>query len=368
MTAVLAQDFLRGGGTLEELKERYSLLVKRAVAHPNLVLLKYHQIDSPMSEPLVQQCRGLILDESNNWAVVTRPFDKFFNQGEGRAAHIDWNTARVLEKLDGSLIQLYYYDSAWRVATSGTPDASGEVNGSGQSFEQLFFSVFKELGYQLPSDEHHDLTFLFELMTPWNRVVVRHTANRLVLIGARDTAEGEEFWPHQFSYLGWEVVRGFPLVDWPSLEDSFASMDPLQQEGYVVVDDAFNRVKVKHPGYVALHHLKGEGFGPKRILEIIRSGESSEILTHFPEWTEPFTKIQDVFERLVVDLEADYARLSSIEGQKDFALQATKTRCSAALFQLRAGKSRSIRRFLGDMRIEGLMDILNLKNVVTEVA
>jgi hypothetical protein len=29
-------------------------------------------------------------------------------------------------------------------------------------------------------------------------------------------------------------------------------------EGYVIVDANFNRVKVKKPAYVAVHHLKGK--------------------------------------------------------------------------------------------------------------
>ena len=37
---------------------------------------------------------------------------------------IDWGTARVYEKLDGSLMTLYRYGGAWQVASSGLPDGS----------------------------------------------------------------------------------------------------------------------------------------------------------------------------------------------------------------------------------------------------
>src|SRR5438045_764436 len=116
------QNFLRSN-SLAELEQRYAVAHKRHLRYPHLVLLKYSQIDSPMGERIVQECRGCILDESKNWECVSRGFDKFFNYGEVHAAAIDWGTAVVQEKVDGSLIMLYWYDEAWQVATSGTPDA-----------------------------------------------------------------------------------------------------------------------------------------------------------------------------------------------------------------------------------------------------
>ncbi len=78
---------------------------------------------------------------------------------------------KVYEKLDGSLMVLYFYDRAWHVQSSGTPDASGEVNGFGFSFAELFWKVWNEQGYQLPQET--DCCFMFELMTRYNRIVVR---------------------------------------------------------------------------------------------------------------------------------------------------------------------------------------------------
>jgi hypothetical protein len=88
--------------TLAELCAQYSLCERRHSQFPNLVLLNYSQINSPMNEPIVQECRGLILDEADNWRVVCRPYDKFFNYGEPNAVEVDWGTASVYEKLDGS--------------------------------------------------------------------------------------------------------------------------------------------------------------------------------------------------------------------------------------------------------------------------
>jgi hypothetical protein len=70
--------------------------------YDNKILLKYDQLSSPtlMGLPEMQDCRGLILEKCT-WKVMSLAFRKFFNAEEGNAAKIDWNTANVLEKLDG---------------------------------------------------------------------------------------------------------------------------------------------------------------------------------------------------------------------------------------------------------------------------
>src|SRR4051812_12696961 len=92
--------FLHNFG-LEELCARFAIRAKRHSVHPNLVQLKYNQVFSPMHEPVVQECRGLIVDEADGWRVVSRSYDKFFNFGEPNAPAIDWSSAKVYEKLDG---------------------------------------------------------------------------------------------------------------------------------------------------------------------------------------------------------------------------------------------------------------------------
>ena len=140
------QSYLRNGGTLDGLATELGIKAKRHQTHSNLVLLKYNQIESPMSSPIVQECRGIILDEADDWNVVARAFDKFFNYGEGHAAEINWQTARVQEKVDGSLCLVFFYKREWHVATTGTPDASGDVNASGKSFADYFWDTLNECG------------------------------------------------------------------------------------------------------------------------------------------------------------------------------------------------------------------------------
>lgn len=86
---------------LEKTIEEFKLISRRHLRHPNLVLLRYNTLESPMEHPIPQECRAIILDESDGWKPVSFPYTKFFNHGEGHAPELDWKTARVYEKLDG---------------------------------------------------------------------------------------------------------------------------------------------------------------------------------------------------------------------------------------------------------------------------
>ena len=385
----IVQEHLLNGHDLQSLKEKFAIDAKRHGQFPNLVLFKYNQIESPMGEKVVQHARGVILDESDNWKVVSWPFNKFFNYGEGHADSIDWSTAKVQEKLDGSLTTLYFYQGEWRVASSGMPDAAGNISsvelmssggrwnprpgmeinipGSFAEYFHQILALYPDLQSQvLERTLNSEYCFMFEMMGLLNKVVVPHYQARLVLLGARHLTTGMELTGREANGTllrnAAEVVTEFPLTSMDGIVSTFTSMSPLQQEGYVVVDDEFHRIKVKHPGYVALHHAK-DGMNPKSFLEIIRSGESEEVLVAFPEFKPMMDALTLKYRELESVLEADYQRLKDIPIQKDFALEALKTKCSGALFSLRAKKVVSIRQFLQEMRVDNLMNLLGENNV-----
>jgi hypothetical protein len=367
------QEFLRNEGDVFDLAERYAIDAKYHPRYPNLCLLKYDQIDSPFGEPIVRECRGVILDQARNWNVVSRPFDKFFNFGEGLAAPIDWEHAMVQDKVDGSLMTLYHHDDAWHVASSGTPDAGGNVNGLPTTFAQLFWETFKKgwpvccgneeerHSFLLPPHGCEDLCFMFELTTPHNRVVVQHTDSKITLLAVRNRRTGE-YMPYANWCHFYPSVTVYPMR---SLDQALAALkmqSGLRYEGFVVVNPDGSRVKMKNDDYVRLHHMRDSINGsPKAMLEIVRANESTEFLAHFPEWQADYDRVKLVYEELVAELEQAYEAIRYKTVQKEFALEAVKTRCSGALFSLRSGKVKSVRHHLAQITIKSLMETLKLK-------
>lgn len=322
---------------LSHLETEHKIIVNR---DGDLVSLKYNQIESPMHLPIVQECRGMVVDVANA-RVLAHPYNKFWNYGDVPAATIDWSTARVLEKLDGSLMILYWDPNIdeWAVASSGAPRAGGTFGSNeGETFGQAFWRTFEALGMRRPGSADSAFCFMFEFCDTPNRIVVKHEKPRIVLHGARDMRTGRELALESLRdiavFHGWELVHSFPIA---SIEECLAAadaLDPIACEGFIVVDAAFNRVKIKSPRYVVLHHMKGEAT-LRRSIELWQSGESAELLSHFPEMA---PQILPVHERLdTIAVRAAYGTqvaMAQTTTRKDFALAVKDKPWSSVAFKL----------------------------------
>ena len=349
------QKYLRSGKTPEDLTSEYNIKCTRHGKYPNLILFKYW-IDTPMNERISQECRGLILDESKNWNIVSFPYLKFWNAHEGLAAEIDWSTAKVMEKLDGSLMTLHYYDNAWQISSSGKPDAAGEVNNSGITFAKLFWDTWEKLGYKLPTNTN--ICYMFEMITPLNRIVCVYNESRIVLHGARDLQTLCELIPEPIAKeYGWECAKSYPLQTFDEIVDFVKDFNPLANEGVVVVDQEFNRIKIKSPQYLAIAHMK-DGFSHKRIIELVQLNAGSEFLSYFPEFTKEYEEVKEKYENLVNEIANVFAKYSPIIAQKDYALAVKHLPYSGILFQLRKNPEKTVKELLRESRLEYVCDLL----------
>lgn len=114
----------------------------------HFILLKYSQIHSDFSNELVRECRGIILDKKD-WSIAKRGFNKFGNYGESYVPEIDWDSAVVQEKLDGSLIAMFWnkYDNKWQIGTNGTINArNASLQLSSDGIENFYDLVLYTLG------------------------------------------------------------------------------------------------------------------------------------------------------------------------------------------------------------------------------
>lgn len=404
-TTLLVQEYLRSpqflGTGLKSLSEApYFLNVKQHQTFTSLYQFSYDQIDSPKSDLLVKECRGLILDSADNWNVVAIAFDRFFNAGESCAAEIDWKTARVQEKVDGSLILMYWYADRWQIATKGSPDASGPISSYETTdkgvtvpltFSRLFWSSCEYWlkGLSKSGEFNKDCTYIWELTSFYNRVVCDYSktgltqyvtedgeifevpedttgysgdGSRITLIGIRNNKTLEEYPVSQYTDDVHYVVKEFPLQTFEDVVHAASNLNPLTQEGYVVVDKNFNRIKIKSPAYVELHHLR-DGSPEKRIMNIIKTGEGTEVMSYslldsFPQEKAIFENYTIKINEIVLTAENLYNTIKHEINQKDFAMVAKNSPVSGALFMVRAGKCKSIREGIFGMATEKLLELM----------
>ena len=341
------QEHLRNFG-LEATVDKFKLKIK---SYEHKTLFKYDQLVSPtmMALPEVQECRGLIL-ENNTWDVISMAFEKFFNSEEGNAAKIDWNTAHVLEKLDGTLIQVYWdwHANKWFAATTGTAEGEGEVNNkNGTTFNDLFWDTVNNKYTFNECLLNKGFIYVFELTTPYNIVVKPHGESSATLLTVRNRETLVELSGKALEMtavsLDIPLVKKFDLnaKDVGALLRTFEGM-PWSDEGYVVVDANFNRIKIKNPAYVAVHHLKGKT-AEHNIITIVKSNEIEEFAATFPERKDELNRLKENYDKLTVRLNDVWSELS-LRKPKNITKQEQK-RYAEAVFEVCAKED--LKQFTG---------------------
>ena len=96
------------------------------------------------------------------------------------------------------------------------------------------------------------------------------------------------------------------------------------EEGYVVCDAAFNRVKIKGDEYLRLHHLRGNGILTiKRVVNMWHEGTLDDFNAYFPQYKDFTTSIIDNIVALGRHMDTVYENtiaLPNLHTRKDFAL------------------------------------------------
>ena len=339
--------------------------------YPSKILLKYDMIESDMSFEEVRECRGIIL-EKNTWDILSYPFKKFFNYGETHADKIDLNTAKCLIKEDGTFINCYYdwNDNKWYSATTGMAEGEGNVNYKGITFSELFWGVSNLNTYKL----NKDLIYMFELCTPENIVVTPHVKSNVILLGVRNRVTLIEMGYDKLKKISEDlnvILVSFVDIKVNSIDEiktRFEGM-PFYYEGYVMLDDKFNRVKIKNPAYVAAHLLKSKT-ATYHIMDIIKTNEIEEFGVTFKERKEELYRLKNSYEKLIEKLNNIWLKLelitpeNSTNTQKMFADLVFKETYelkmfSGLFFGLSNGKINNVRDYIKDYDNKRLYELLN---------
>ena len=141
----------------------------------------------------------------------------------------------------------------------------------------------------------------------------------------------------------------------------------MNAEGYVVVDKDFNRVKIKSPTYVALHHMRNNGvLSYERGIEIVRGNELEEVVTYFPEFKEHLEKIKEKYDFLVSRLEASWdgfnTLVTALAPRKEAAIWITKNFDIPGVgFALLDGKVKSVKEWIEKCPAKNLVKWLGFK-------
>lgn len=315
--------------SLEDLEREHGV---KARIHDHKFSLNYDQIESREDDLLAKQCRGLILRPAEpvqgsidltrpvgDTVVLARPFDRFFNYGQAAAEEVDFNhpATAFYEKMDGTLCIVYYDDvkNEWHVATRSIPEADLPVDGFGDhTFRSLFEkaleeTVGKDFETWTSAQLFRDTTYMFELTTPANRIVVEYEGYGITLLAARKTASGKELNPAFVqAQVKTPTAERYRFSSVSELVTFVSDRDPTKHEGIVVCDHKFRRIKVKNAGYLALNKVRDSVLkSPRGLVELILLEKLDDALPLFPDHVvDRAHKLQAAFRELVVNYRDAY--------------------------------------------------------------
>lgn len=296
------------------------------------VSFKYNQIQSDFSNPIVREARGAVFVEET-WECVSRAFDKFFNYGEPNASAVDWTTARIMEKIDGSLMRLFYWEGEWYLVTNSGIDAYSAPTGNAiiKTFGEVFELALLGAGYhnlkEFTSKLIPNFTYMFEMVSPYTRVVIPYDSTEIFYLGQRLMAEPycEYYFPEDFPKL--RTPKIFHCNKFENVIE-MAEKLPWNKEGYVVRDSNFNRVKVKSPAYIMAHYMRNNNvITEERLMEVILKGEIEEFSCYASEYLPKLQELQKRKSTLQAEAELLRSLLQSqfhFTSRKEFASTVNK--------------------------------------------
>jgi len=305
--------------------------------HPkyNLWILNYTQNTqfNKLWDLYTISCRGLVIDDSGN--ILARPFKKFFNYEEHSIDEIPTDqNFEVFEKMDGSLIILFYYSQQkeWIIVSRGS-----FISDQVKEAEKI---INKENLKYLNKDN----TYLFELITPENRIVVNYGNIRdLVLLGSIKTKSGIEL---NYNELKKSYSKYFTIVDKINVTN-FNDLIRLREnndenrEGFVIKSNKF-RLKLKFKEYIRLRAII-TNVSNLTVWGYLKDGYDFDTLTdkvpdEFYDWLmntknqlkNRFNEIEEIANKEFFDIYC----LKGIVNRKEFAEKAKRCKYTSILFRI----------------------------------
>jgi len=260
---------------------------------------------------------------------------KFFNDNENPFTMDDekWENARLeaREKLDGSLIQTIYNENLkgneiFLAKTKGTffseqAKLAQEIINKNEKYQNAIRNCYKE-----------GILLFFELISPFNQIVVPYEKTELKLIQARRIITGE--------YLEYDKVKNIAFVyDLPITQVEYLTLTELRErqetftdiEGWVVMNpsECFERQfrKIKTRWYFTLHHLiSPDNLIENRLIEHIINETIDDVISQLPQG-EKRNKIEEIrnkvshyFDKMYNEL-VELLKVKFQTERKEFALK-----------------------------------------------
>ncbi len=261
-------------------------------------------------------------------------------------------------KVDGSLITLFWYRDKWRISTRGMIDATGNLPDPDPAGG---YNTFADVVWPLLTPKLNSLIngliYVFELVSPMNRIVTPYERNELVLLTVRydanDSLDLEEFGANAVRWFagkfGFRTPKSYPVQDSWEVEDLISELKDTE-EGFVVCDAHMNRVKMKSSRYLEFSEIINNG--KPQYWRMLRDGKGDDLLAIFPKYREEYERLLKGFNDVMAWADMTYAKNCDALDRKDFARRISDHPMSWFIWQLWDGKALTALKAFESMKPE----------------
>lgn len=271
--------------------------------------------------PVTLSCRCLIRHRETK-EIMARGLPKFFNYGELKPEEreaLKGMSFTVDDKMDGSCGILYWdysenADGIPCIATRGSFDSPQALHAT-----DVIQNRYKSLLGDDYSLLRRDLTYVFEIIYPENRIVVDYgDIDDIFFITAFETATGREISRYTLANEGklpFPEVKSFDGLTDTNIDEILKVSDP-HNEGFVIrfscEDDKYRgcggklRVKVKFDEYKRLHRIVTQMSSIDIWTNLMEGKDFDEILERVPdEFFDWVKKVKEGLEGKFAAVEAE---------------------------------------------------------------
>jgi len=283
----------------------------KIVQNDSLFMLKY--LLKMNSNERIRKTRGIIIDKHTK-KLVSYPLEGKISLDTFKS-NIVWDDVVIEESIDGTLINMYYYNNKWNYSTNSTLHAKCYWN-SKHTFKELFIKTLELYNFNKEL-LNKNYTYSFILCHPETRNVSVYNEPKIYHVLSRNVDTGKEV------SLNLHIPKPKILklddinkIDCHSYKDLFTYCSFLHynKEGVMLFSkDRLYRTKIKGKKHIMVRAIRGNHSNiTYTILESIRynsNNRTHKLLKYFPEYIDTYNTINKKIKLLSTELLHEYTEI-----------------------------------------------------------
>ena len=279
------------------------------------------------------ELRGITyIKDGEDW-VCYPMLTKFLNLNQGET--VQYNLVKNKEissvefKEDGSLISMIHLPDGTVVPKTKMSFENDQtvMTKKIMNVNENIFSVVRRF---------QGLVFLFELVSPKNKIVLKYAKTELRLLQVRDMISGEYETPERVvEFANMMNIGSADLITGKSLDDLIEERETVEDvEGWVIKFTDGQFMKLKTLWYIEKHGLMDDLSKENRIIEMILNDTIDDVLGELENGSEEKVEIEEIIELIDVYYNHRVQKVYALkekflvefnESRKDFAIAHSKS-------------------------------------------